>query len=931
MKTSKKNCHVISNTHWDREWRYSVWQNRQMLVELVDKLIELMEQHSEYRHYILDGQSVVVQDYLEIRSENALRLKKLICDGRIQVGPWYTLPHEFAVSGESLVRNLLVGLKKAEEYGRACKIGYTVFSFGQVSQLPQIYAGFGIDKIMVCKRVSKVRAPNCEFLWESPDGTRALATRYGDHGRGNYFYFLYIPTLFGKSLWNDAVTALNPNWIYDYGMGGRPCHLIDNESNYQDTYLLENPCGWFPEKIPQGIKDCEYSVRESTVSSPKLYSESADFCVPTLNSIKIIDEANKHLSDSKFVHSSIEDFMNELAAHVKTSDLKVVTGELRDGPGAAVQSNVHSLAIPIKLKNCKAETALTALAEPLAFMAASVGMAYPDKMLERAWEYLLKSHPHDSINGLGDKSIWSNTLYRLDQVIDISDTITTRAIQQIVQNLDNSEEPADAILFTVFNTMPQVRTANIEISIDLPEKSDIGSLVIKDMVGNILTNQIVDVQTKKNAVISKVNRPLPYEALRVKMRVEIPNIPAMGYMTCRVYFNTLQCASVVMGMDVDTGCLLSAFDTMENKHLIVKINQNGTLDITRKQTGHTFRQLMYFEDRGNIGMCHTRRYPLKDEICTTLLQNAALSVVENGPYSCAVKVKTVMRVPDNTDFQNGRSSHYVNIDIEYIVRLTESADKVDIQLEVDNTAQNHITRMVFPTWLKTNDTHADTPFDVHTRTLVPRSPSEPADWAMDEQPCYSFVDINDGNEGLAILTGGLNNYELLCRDDRPICIAVIRAVECMVDTGEAVTNHYQMWKHSQMLGKQSLSFSIYLHANTWQVALVNKKAAEFITPIKVAQHGVGKGTLGAANSWMDISPDCIRLSAVKKANNSESVIVRLYNPTAFDVQTLIKLGFDGKHIWQCRLDESRITAFPASNIVKLNIPAKKIITLEIAR
>ena len=127
----KKRLHVISNTHWDREWRYSIWQNRQLLVELIDSLIELMEQHSEYKHYILDGQSVVVQDYLEIRPEHTQRLKALIQAGRIQVGPWYTLPHQFAVTGESLVRNLLTGIRMANEYGRACMTGYTIFSFGQ--------------------------------------------------------------------------------------------------------------------------------------------------------------------------------------------------------------------------------------------------------------------------------------------------------------------------------------------------------------------------------------------------------------------------------------------------------------------------------------------------------------------------------------------------------------------------------------------------------------------------------------------------------------------------------------------------------------------------------------------------------------------------------------------------------------------------------
>ena len=347
-QNQNKRYHVISNTHWDREWRYSIWKNRQMLIELVDTLIHLMEEHPEYRNYILDGQSIVVQDYLEMRPENAERLQSLIKAGRIQVGPWYTLPHQHAVTGESLVRNLLVGINKARQYGRACMTGYTVFSFGQVSQIPQIYAGFGIDKIMVCKRVSKERAPHCEFLWESPDGTQALTTRYGDHGRGNYFYFVFIPALFGMGLWDRETMSLNPKWDYDYSQGGRPCHLVDNDCVYQDTYLLDAPHGWYPEHIKQGLDDCAYTTRESSVDSPRLYSESADFCNPTIKSIDIIQEANKCLADAELIHSNVESFMEELAESVDYDNLRVVTGELRDGPSWAVQASIHSVGIPTR-------------------------------------------------------------------------------------------------------------------------------------------------------------------------------------------------------------------------------------------------------------------------------------------------------------------------------------------------------------------------------------------------------------------------------------------------------------------------------------------------------------------------------------------------------------------------------------------------------
>lgn len=924
----KRRLHVISNTHWDREWRYSLWRNRHMLVELIDSLIDLMEQHPEYRHYILDGQSVVVQDYLQFRPEKYDRLKKLINKGRIQVGPWYTLPHEYGVSGESLVRNLLIGMTMAQAYGQVCKIGYTVFSFGQISQLPQIYAGFGIDKIMVCKRVSKTRAPNSEFLWESPDGTRALTTRFGDHGRGNYFYSVFIPALFGKSIWKG--TQLNPAWHYLYDMGGRPCHLIDNDSNYQDTFLLDSPHGWYPELIPQGIKDCKYTVRESTVTSPKLFSESADFCNPTLHTIHIINEGNKSLVEAELIHSNINDYMDELAKAVDNSKLAVVRGELRDGPGQAVQASIHSTGIPIRLKNFKAETNLILVTEPLLFMTASLGYEYPRLMIDKAWEYLLKAHPHDSITGLGDKSIWSNTLYRLDQVLDISDTLITHAIQQIVRHIDSPDEPADTIFFTAFNTLVHNRNADTEINLDLPSDTQPGFEILDDN-GKIIPYQILHQILKNNAVVSGINRPLPYKATRIKIRLNLTDLPALGYKTFKLKYNRLPQSCNEYGVKtIDSGSMFTSHNTMENNHLIVKVNGNGTLDITRKVSGHTYHNFLYFEDRGNIGLCHFRQYPLNDEVCTNLSVPADISAVEEGPLCCAMKVVTAISVPANTD-RTGRNGIKTTIDLEYKIRLTKYSEFVEVDLHVDNNARNHILRMIFPSNLKTNQTHADTPFDIDTRVLASRSENSPVDWTMDEQPCLSFVDVNDGKEGFAIFTGGLANYEMLYRTDRPLCIAVLRAHEAIVDSGEAVLNHYPDWDHAQSLGKHSFRFAIYPHGESWDSACVAAKAAMFHTPVKIAQHGKGTGNLPYHQSWLSVEPCFIHCSAIKKAHSSESFILRLFNPTQNATEVNVKLAENYKEAWICDMGESRKQQLCNGSCITTELSAKKIVTIELVK
>ncbi len=125
-----KKIHVISHTHWDREWYQDFQGYRVRLVYLIDELLDLMEENPEYQYFMMDGQTIVIDDYLEIRPENRQRLLKLLQSKRIHVGPWYVMPDEFLVSGESLIRNLLIGFRRARAWGvEPMKSGYVTDIF----------------------------------------------------------------------------------------------------------------------------------------------------------------------------------------------------------------------------------------------------------------------------------------------------------------------------------------------------------------------------------------------------------------------------------------------------------------------------------------------------------------------------------------------------------------------------------------------------------------------------------------------------------------------------------------------------------------------------------------------------------------------------------------------------------------------------------
>ena len=103
MAKLEHKVHPISLTHWDRERRFRFEETRMLLVEMMDGLLDLLERQDRYRHYHLDGRSILPEDYLQARPENRDRLTRHIRSGRILIGPWYTLPATSMVSGESLI------------------------------------------------------------------------------------------------------------------------------------------------------------------------------------------------------------------------------------------------------------------------------------------------------------------------------------------------------------------------------------------------------------------------------------------------------------------------------------------------------------------------------------------------------------------------------------------------------------------------------------------------------------------------------------------------------------------------------------------------------------------------------------------------------------------------------------------------------------
>lgn len=129
-----RNVHYVLSTHWDREW-YQTFQNyRYRLVKLFDHLIEGWQDGRLQGPFQTDGQFIILEDYLEIRPERRKQVDQLVREGKFVLGPWYVLPDEFLVSGESLVRNLRMGREKTRAFGvEPSNAGFLCDMFGHNS------------------------------------------------------------------------------------------------------------------------------------------------------------------------------------------------------------------------------------------------------------------------------------------------------------------------------------------------------------------------------------------------------------------------------------------------------------------------------------------------------------------------------------------------------------------------------------------------------------------------------------------------------------------------------------------------------------------------------------------------------------------------------------------------------------------------------
>ena len=217
-KSEKIVIHLVPSAHWDREWYLSFPRFQTRLVRLIDKVIYLLE-NDIYPCYLLDGQSVMIEDYLAVKPENEGRLKKLISGGKLVIGPWYTVPDTFIPCGESLLKNLEKGSELKEKFCGLGKVAYTPDSFGLNSQFAQIVNKYGYDYVYFSRGARLENALESgkisDLYLVSKDGTKLLA-ECDKYSTGSGLVVPGIWKNFEKHKVEKSDAIRCADWTFDY-------------------------------------------------------------------------------------------------------------------------------------------------------------------------------------------------------------------------------------------------------------------------------------------------------------------------------------------------------------------------------------------------------------------------------------------------------------------------------------------------------------------------------------------------------------------------------------------------------------------------------------------------------------------------------------------------------------------------------------------
>lgn len=946
-----RNLHLVSHTHWDREWYRPFQDFRLRLVHLIDGLLELLDSDPKFKCFTLDGQTIILDDYLVMRPENFSKIQKYVKNGRLVIGPWHILPDEYLVSPEATIRNLLEGSRTCSKFGSRMNIGYIPDPFGHISQMPQILKGFNINSTCVQRGLSDEA---CEFWWESPDGSRVFMAYLRD-GYGN--------------------------------AAGLP---VSEQSHFTSE-----------------IRRLRDSLIPYTLSQHHiLLMHGTDHMEPHPGTSSAIAGTRGKLDGDNLIHSTLDEYVHSVQQELKNNQIPIVSGELRDCKRSHLLPGVLSTRMWIKQRNRQCENLLEKWVEPFSTFASllheptspSSVLKDPSPIISHAWRLLMECHPHDSICGCSIDQVHEEMDVRFDQVEQIGGEILYQSLKTIAASINTSRprwdqnhsqhESSCSSALIVFNPHSYIWTQVVETDVESNSPFDLldqdGKPIVfhcenqgpKELIainltpdelqklytavhdGRVMGFSILEMEiTRKGDVVHLMARVSEQaqpnlkawqdkvkeiESLMRDSAVSSFQIKVFSMDTARINFIAEQVPGLgwktffvrPCSNHPDVAVQLPAFVRpflplikipflrrlvsqkrkshppyrIESDLFIVEVQSNGLLKVTDKKTGKCHSDMHRFIDGGDCGDEYNYCPPEKDEMYSPRLESVFVSddpIIKTLDLSYELITPTAL-----TQDRKQRSKQKSKSTISTSISIADGIPSINILTTIDNKVKDHRLRVHFPASLKTEKAEVDGHFEVLERKLgIPTYDDTWVEQPRPEMPQRSFTSISDGIQRMTISNRGLPEVEVFhnSQGGTEIALTLLRCVGWLsrddFPNRKGHAGPFMETPGAQMQGQWNFEYSLSFDLQ----AITSRQAAySFETPLQVVSTGVQDHGLYHQGTFIQTSPQEFLVSAIKQSRDEEGWLLRGYNQSSNDIRVSLQTILPFNKVYWGNLAEEKI-------------------------
>lgn len=825
---------VVPHTHWDREWYSSFQTFRLRLVDLLDEVLPRLEADPSMAHFLLDGQLAMVDDYLAVRPESEGALQRLNASGRISVGPWYVLMDEFLVSGETMVRNLQLGLDRAATFGGAMEVGYLPDMFGHVAQMPQLLRQFGFDHAVVWRGVPSAVDKDA-FWWRAPDGSTVRAQYLWPEGYGN-----------GARLPAD-------------GKG-----LVAQVRAHID-------------ELGEG---CTGTV---------LWMHGTDHQAPSAELGRVVAEANALQDELRFRVAPLADHV----AAGATEGLPTIVGELRSGARANLLMGVASNRVEVKQAAARAERALERRAEPLAALF-QPAECWPGALLETAWLEMIRNSAHDSICACSHDAVCAAVLHRYTEATDIADGIGDRAVHALADQVGTAgavvvnasardraglvsmrlpvvgpiegAQPAEVRLpvlldvtvagAEVDSVLDDWRSQEVEpgtyvYEVDVAEHDDRVEVTLH-AADVLLANLLLD---EVKASVAALGARRPHVPFRVRL-VQPPVTEVLVRASAPGYGWSMWAPAA---LDVEP--VVASGSGLVNGLVRVEIDPvTGTFSVDGLAG---FDRLVDDGDHGD-----TYNYsPPADDVVVDTPDSVQVEVLEAGPLRGRLQVVRRYRWPERVDDEARARVGSVPVEVVTTIEVRAGERLVRVTTAFDNRCRDHRLRAWFPL----PDPAAPTSVAECAFGMVERgreAEGGPTEKPLPTFPSRRFVQAG----GLTVVHEGLLEYELV---GPSLALTLLRATGMLsrveMTNRPLAAGPPDVLEGAQVQGRHVLRYGVAV-GDVDPYALVD----DAYLPLEVVSTE-GTGTLPASGSGLTVRG--AEVSALRRVDGG-ALELRVFNPSA---------------------------------------------------